>query len=134
VANTVFRDGNVTVTLDDGLTRLARAAIDNVLPGVLATMEREVAQLADLAAEDWPVVSGVSRAGLQVTTTIDVGKSQVKVGVRNDVPYAIFVRPKAWHGASTAWARLVQKPMGVLHLELVEVLGPQIIEAVRRAA
>lgn len=130
---TVFRDGNVTVTLDDAWTKLARQAVDAALPGVLKTMEREVAQLADAAAEEWPVRTGKSRAGLEVVTSIDVGRSEVKVSIRNDVPYAIYVRPKVWHGAATAWSRLVQGPMGKLQVELVQILGPEILAAIRRA-
>lgn len=128
------RAGNVTVELDEGLDKLVGQAIDLALPGIRAVMFREVAQLADLARDGWPVVTGRSRDGLQVVEEIDINRGTYTVRIRDDVPYAIYVRPKAWHGATTAWQRLVRGPMGKLHLELVPLLGPEIIERIRRAA
>lgn len=126
------RQGNVTVTLDDGLEKLARAAIENVLPGVLDEMTRLAAEVASDAHADWPVKTGKSAAGIRLVQELDLGRSSVAVRIRNDVSYAIYVKPAVWHGATTAWERLIRKPMADLHRELTERLGPQIVEALRR--
>ena len=134
MGSTAFRarDGNVTVTLDDTLERLVRAAAEKVLPGVLKVMEAGVSEVLDEAHDDWPVKTGRSRAGLQRSTELDLGRSAITVRARNDVPYAIYVKPAAWHGATTAWQRLVRSPMGALHKEFVEQLGPVIVEQLRK--
>lgn len=127
------RDGNVTVELDDGLEDLARAAIEKVMPGVLARIETDVLSLVEFAYDEWPVKTGESRGGLERNTVLDMGRSEIRGEIRNDVPYAIYVRPAAWHGATTAWQRLVRGPMGSLHKELTDELGPVIVEALRRS-
>jgi hypothetical protein len=70
--------------------------------------------------------------GLKLVEELDLGKSSYAVRLRNDVGYAIYVRPRKWHGATTAWQRLCRSPMGKLHAELVKTLGPQIIAAIRK--
>jgi hypothetical protein len=127
------RQGGVTVTLDSGLEKLARTAIEESLPGGLALMEREAAEVADFAYDEWPVESGKSRAGLEMRTVIDVGRSTATVEIRNDVEYAPYIKPKVWHGAYTAWQKLVRGPMTALRKELIDKLGPQIVESIRRA-
>lgn len=128
------RDGNVTVTLDDGLSDLVAAAIDRALPGVRARMVADSAEILDFAVDEWPVKTGRSRAGLELVQELDLGRSSFAVRARNDVDYAIFVKPAKWHGATTAWQRLVRGPMTSLHKELTETLGPVIVAALRSGA
>src|SRR5262245_3108475 len=63
-----FREGGVTVTLSPALEELARRALEVALPGVVSLMERRVRATLDEAAGDWPVRTGVSRAGLRAVT------------------------------------------------------------------
>jgi hypothetical protein len=106
-----YRQGGVTVTLDDGLERFARAAVEAAAPGALKALRENVKPVFDAAYAAWPVKTGISRDGLDMTETVDADRSTISVGIRNDVPYAIFVRPKAWYQATTAWQRLVRGPM-----------------------
>lgn len=133
----VARDGNVTVTLDDGLQKLVKAAIDKALPGVRQVMGSEAATILDEAQSEWPVQSGNSRDGLALREELDLGRSSYAIRIvanaNGRAPYTVYVRPRAWHGATTAWARLVRGPMVKLHKELVDTLGPQITAAIRAA-
>lgn len=126
------RAGDVTVTLSDELETLVRATIERALPGVLDRMERDTGELLDHARGDWPVKTGQSRNGLEQHTRVDAEITEISVEIRNDVPYAIYVRPAKWHGATTAWQRLVRGPVGSLHAELTRELGPLIVEALRQ--
>ena len=127
------RDGNVTVTIDDALEDLVAAAIDRALPGVRARMTADTTELLEHAEGEWPVKTGRSRAGLEQVEELDIGRSSFTTRIRNDVPYAIFVVPAKWHGATTAWQRLVRGPMASLHKEFTEILGPVIVEGLRSA-
>lgn len=127
----VVRNGPVTVTLSDDAERLARGVVESLYPSILARVEREVDELVADAAATWPVKTGVSRAGMKRETRIDATGETISVHAVNDVPYAIFVRPKRWHGATTAWQRLVRTPMGLLRKRLLSELGPAILEVMR---
>jgi hypothetical protein len=129
VAGFRVRDGNVTATVSDDLERLIRLSVENVLPGVLAEMEREVAPVLAAARAAWPVETGKSRDGLVQVTTLDTGKSEVSVGIRDDVPYAIFVKPSK--AKSTSWQTLVRGPMGEVQKRVAVTLGPAILRALR---
>jgi hypothetical protein len=122
------RDGRATVTLDDGLERIARRAIDEALPGVLELLEREGAAVLEDARAQWPVRSGRSRDGLAVRTVLDLGKGEVVVEIVNAVEYAPWVRPAAWYGSTTAWARLVRDPMRAAHKRAVDQVGRLVVD------
>jgi hypothetical protein len=136
----IARDGGVTVTLDDGLEKLVKATIDAALPGVREKMLAESVTLIDDAQAEWPVGDDGpphSRDGLALREELDLGRSSYAVrivgNVNGDTPYTVYVRPKAWHGATTAWARLCRSPMTKLHKELVKTLGPIITAAIKRS-
>lgn len=127
-----IRDGDVTVTLDDGLERLARAALDEVIPGVVRRMESDVGGILDDAASEWPIETGRSRAGLARQTTLLLGGEGVEVLIADPVPYVPFIKPRKLHGATTAWQRYVRGPMAALHRELTITLGPVIVDALTK--
>lgn len=127
----VIREKNVTVTVSDTFERIARAAAQDVAPGVLDTMERELGAVLDDARASWPVRTGVSREGLALETALDRDLTQVSVKIRNDVPYAVYVRPAALYGATTAWERFVRKPARKAVQGLIKILGPRITGALR---
>lgn len=130
----VYQDGPAKIRVSDTLERLTRAAVEEVYPGVLPQVEKAVRDLVADAAATWPVKTGVSRAGLDTEVRYDAGKNTISVHAVNDVPYAIFVRPKAWHGATTAWQRLVRGPMVALRKRVMTTLGPKILEILRAGA
>lgn len=129
---TRYSEGGVTVTLSGALEDFALRAVDQALPGIRKRLEREVVGLAEEAREEWPVRTGVSRDGLLVVT--EIGGDYLKILVVNDVAYAKYIRPKKIYGADTAWQRWVRGPMTVLHKRMAIELGPEIVEAIRRAA
>jgi hypothetical protein len=124
-------DGDVTVTLDDDLERLARRCVDAVLPSVTDAMEEKVDHRVAAAKMPWPVVTGRSSEGLHRVTTLTLG-SGVRVSVDTSVPYTFYIRPKSLHGAQTAWNRWVRGPMVVDRADLARTLGPVIVNALRR--
>jgi hypothetical protein len=129
-----FRDGKVTVSVDGDLERLARVAVDQALPGVREVMLREVKTIWAEALDEWPVETGKSRRGLKVVDEIDIGRSAYVVRIiadaNHNAPYTIYVKPAKWHGATTAWQRLIRGPMFVLHRELAEDIGAAIVAGV----
>jgi hypothetical protein len=127
----VVRSGPVTVALGGEAEALARAAAERLYPAILGRIELEVDAIVADARDAWPIKTGTSRAGLARETRIDPSAETISVHLVNDVPYAIFVRPKKWHGATTAWQRLVRGPVGSLRLRLRRELGPAILEVLR---
>lgn len=125
-----FVDGNVTVTLSDALDNLVEAAEDDVPGAVLEALQVTVGEVHDDALRGWPVVTGRSRAGL--VTVSETDGNTISVAERNDVPYAPFIVPKAYHGATTAWQRLVRGPIYARRTRVLEVLGVNIVRALRR--
>lgn len=107
--------------------------MDELVPGVVAALEAEVREVLAIAKSEWPIKSGRSNKGLVMVTEIRNGDTLV-VGIRNDVPYAPWVRPKEWFGATTAWQRLVRGRIVIVNREVVKRFQPILIEAMRRAS
>jgi hypothetical protein len=126
------REGNVSVKMSGTLADIARRAVEKVLPGVLARLEAEARAVGEQARADWPVRTGVSRAGLEVRTVIDLGRSEVRAEIANEVPYAPFIRPLALYGTTTAWAAYVRVPRVKIQKRLAKELGPTIVAALTR--
>ena len=128
---TRFREGNVTVELTGDLEKLALEAVDRLLPGVREQMEANARDIWNSARGEWPVKSGRSRAGLELLT--EIRDDAVLVKILNDVPYAVYVRPRDWFGVTTAWARLVKTPMKAAAKDLAKTVGKVLIDAMKRS-
>lgn len=127
---TRYSEGGVTVELKGDLERLALEAVDRIIPGVRALMEANVTDILRSAQGEWPVKSGDSRRGLQMATTITEDSIQVKI--INAVPYAVYVRPRAWFGTTTAWQRLVRSPMLAAAKDIAKEAGPTVLASLSR--
>lgn len=128
-----WREGGVTVQFSEELDRLARNLIDELVPGLLAALEAEVGEVLAVARSEWPIKTGKSNKGLVMVTEIQRGGELIVVGIRNDVPYAPYVRPKEWFGATTAWSRLVRLRMSAVNKQVVRKFQPILLEAMRKA-
>lgn len=126
---TRFREGNVTVELQGDLEKLALAVVDKVLPGVRAEMEANARDILASAKGEWPEKTGMSRGGLKMVT--EIRDDAVLVKIENAVPYAIWVRPKAWFGTTTAWQRLVRTPMRAAAKDIAKTVGKVIVAAMK---
>lgn len=124
-------DGGAYALLDDELEAFVRRAIEASSEGVLDTVTKAGVALADDARDQWPVKTGVSKAGLELAIKVDLKGLRVIAEVRNDVPYAIYIKPKVLHGASTAWQRYVRGPAKVAQKNLEADLVDAIIARVR---
>ena len=119
-----FRDGKITVELDDTLEQLLRRAVEQARPGVLQQMEERTDEaLAEIVAA-WPVKSGRSRAGFRRETTF--GPDFVTTRIVNRVDYARFVRPREFFGVTTGFARIVRPAMRRAANVLVRELGERV--------
>lgn len=83
---TRFRDGAVTVTLDDGLARFVRNLLSAAESATVARLEVEAKAVADAAEREWYGLNGVTReTGLSgdigVVTTINRSRGTVTVSV-----------------------------------------------------
>lgn len=126
---TRFREGKVTVELTGDLERLALQVVDKALPGVRTEMETNVKDILATGKGEWPIKSGKSRGGLQMVT--EIRDDAVLVKIENAVPYAIWVRPKAWFGVTTAWQRLVRQPMFVAAKGIGKLVGKVVLAALK---
>lgn len=81
-----YTEGDVTVTLHGDLEAWARQALDAAMGEVVKAMEAEAQVVADQARAEWYGTKGVTRrtgqsGDIQVVTTIDTARSEVRVGV-----------------------------------------------------
>jgi hypothetical protein len=132
MGNIRIREGGVTVELSDVFDRIARDTIERLIPGAIALLEAEIREVHAIARSEWPIKTGKSSAGLKVFT--EIRGEELRVGIENSVPYAVWVRPKEWFGSTTAWQRLVRGRVVIVNREISKKLGPVIIEAMRKAA
>lgn len=135
MANFVARQGNVSVSLDRDQAKFVSQAIEAALPGVRLAIHTEVQAIMDNAHAEWPVGKARkalhSRDALEIRETVDLDRATYTASIRNDVKYAPYVKPRKWHGATTAWQRLVRGPMAALAKKLTTTLGPAITAAIR---
>lgn len=103
---TVYRDGDVSVTLSGDLEGWVRRAVEQAAGGVLDVLEREAGEVASRAKADWynQVEKETGLSGqIGVRTVIDVGRGEVRVSVgstddrtaKNGKPLVVYVhRPR----------------------------------------
>jgi hypothetical protein len=107
---TRYTDGNVTVTLDDGLEQFVRGLLSAAETEAVRVLEAAAAGVAQAAEGEWYGSKGVTkktgRSGdIGVTTTFDSAKGEVRVSVgsrdtrtagKSGKPLPVFVhRPNA---------------------------------------
>lgn len=86
MAITRYNDGNVTVTLDDGLERFVRNALDAADAETVRVMEAAAQEVADKAKPEWyaPGTGVTKRTGasgdIAVVTTVTPDEVRVSVG------------------------------------------------------
>ena len=83
---TRYTDGEVTVTLDDGLNRLVRSVLSAAETEIVRVLETGAEEVAQEARASWYSTTGVTRktgasGDIQVVTTFDSAKGEVKVSV-----------------------------------------------------
>lgn len=130
------KSGSVTVTLDDTLERVAKQAVELALGEARTEMLKGMQEIADAAVDEWPVGKQPkpvhSRDGITLVEEIDLNLSRYTVRILNPVPWAPYVRPSKWYGATTAWQRLVRGPVDKLKKELVDTIGPKLTAAIQK--
>jgi hypothetical protein len=124
---TRYREGNVTVTLDEGLARWVEQVLQDTERAVVDHMEREVEKVYEAARADWPVRTGRSRDGLRTALTFDRTRGRVEGSILALVPYSVYIKPRKLRGKTTAWQQYARGPMTKLKKRLVLELGDVII-------
>lgn len=87
--STRFRDGSVTVTLDEGMERFVRGLLSAAETETVATLEAEATIVADYAREQWyrRVERETGQSGdIGTVTTIDGARGEVRVSVGSRDP------------------------------------------------
>lgn len=124
---TRYREGNVTVTLDEGLARWVEQVLQDTERAVVAHIEREVEKVYEAARAEWPVRTGRSRDGLRTALTFDRTRGRVEGSILALVPYSVYIKPRKLRGKTTAWQAYARGPMTKLKKRLVLELGDVII-------
>ena len=106
MADIVYRDGNVSVAVSDGLEQLIRELIEDEHGHVLRAMEAEVDEARARVEQDWPVKTGESKAGFR--EVVEVGPGKLSMSLVNNVPYAQYVRARKQRARS--FTKIVTKP------------------------
>lgn len=125
-----FGDGSVTVEMSDELDRIYRAALEKLAPGLVGRITSATKAVFDNAVAQWPVVSGRSKAGLQMSVQISSDQKVIRGRIWNDVEYARYVKPKGLDGKS-AFVELLRKPMALASKELQPGLIEDAVQALR---
>lgn len=124
--------GSMSVTLDDGMDRFVRAALERSAPATLRVLEREGEQLFDDAYARWPVKSGRSRAGLTWGLRLPDANT-VEVFLSNSVEYVYYIRT-LYPGGQHVWTDLVVKPTRKAARKIAEELAEEIANAIAGGA
>ena len=127
VGSTRFRDGAITIEMDDTLARIARRAVRQASPLVVDGIDEATQAIHADAYRSWPVLTGRSHAGLRQSLVL--GTSSVEGLIHTVVDYTFYIRPREFYGAATAWAEWVQKPMRKAATVLVRTLGPELVRS-----
>lgn len=130
---TRYREGGVTVTLDEGLARWVEGVIDSTQRAVVDHIEREVQKVYEAARADWPVKTGRSRDGLRTALTFDRTRGRIEGSILALVPYSVYIKPRKLRGKTTAWQAYARGPMTKLKKQLLNELGDVIIAGNRGA-
>ncbi len=128
---TRYREGNVTVTLDEGLARWVEQVLHDTERAVVDHIEREVEKVYQAARADWPVRTGRSRDGLRTALTFDRTRGRVEGSILALVPYTVYIKPRKLRGKTTAWQAYARGPITALKKRLLLELGPVIVSGNR---
>lgn len=130
------KSGNVTATITGIDSATVRAIVGRAMGGALRTMEAEAETLAAAARREWYGPNGVERetgksGDIQVVTTIDLNRSEVRVGIgstddrkagKTNKPVVVFVH-QPW-GTSLTHRRVSQPEWGAWKGKGLPVLPP----------
>jgi len=126
-----IKSGAVTVTLDDGLTRLVERAIRNANGVVIEAIEDQVQPIHADAVAGAPVKSGRFKKGLAWALELDPSSSEIRGKIDSSAPYTHFIKTPIKEGSESVFRDLVVRPMRRGGRQLVRDLGPQIAQAWR---
>jgi len=130
-----YREGDVTVTVDDGLRRWVESLLEETGGVVYERIERDVRAIFDEAVARWPVKTGRSRDGLRTAVLLDRGAARVEGQILALVPYSVYIKSvKGGLQGKNAWQSLVRGPMTLLKRRLLAELGDVIVGGGRRRA
>ena len=118
----------VTVDWGDDLEQIARRALENVVPGCITVLEREVDSVLRDARAAWPVLTGTSRDGLRSAITIRPDGT-IRGSVLNSVDYAVYVKARRLGGSGSAVVQLLRRPITEAAQRVATDLGPAITRA-----
>ena len=135
-----YGTGAMSVEMDDTMSKIARAAIERVQPGLLDELEDIARETHDDARKRWPVDTGESRAALDYGVRVVRSGTQVEAYVSNDAPHTRYIRSRKitglgeWDGEKNPFALLVRKPLQSSAKELAERLADAALEALEEGA
>ena len=121
-----YREGSVTVTVDDELAALVERLLEETAPGVRDRIESEVEAVYRAAVSAWPVKTGRSRDGLRTAITLDRSQGRIEGAVLALVGYSVYIKPRKLR-KGTAWQTYVRGPMTDLKRRLLAELGDVIV-------
>lgn len=119
----IGRSASVTASLDNGVERIYRRAIERVAPGLLDRLERELDDLEAGARDDWPVKTGFSRGRLRSLVLVSPDHTKLRGTLLNDAPYARFIKGRKLPGSGSAFVELMRKPLRARKAALAQVFG-----------
>lgn len=119
--------GKLSVVLDDGAARLVERALRTAAPTVTRRIEEETGKVFASALHDWPIKTGKSKRALDQGIRVP-NATTVEGFIRNDVPYAFYIKGMKQRGKST-WVELVRKPMQAAAKVVADELGPDLRRA-----
>lgn len=125
-----LRDGNVTVTLDDGLTSWAEDTLRATYGAVYDSLEREAQQVWLSAKLRAPRRSGRFERGLNYHIDLDLATDTIRATVSSEAPYTYWIRTPVADGYEYAWQELVAKPMRRSGRRLINTLASDLAAAV----
>ena len=119
---TEHKSGNVTVSVNDALERVADRSKQLASP-ISRQLDRQIEEIEADAAFRWPVDTGRSRDGL-FSGVLTQQPDFVEAFISNDVPYAQFVRFEN----SLAFDKLVIQPVLRRLPEIAALIGETVTE------
>jgi hypothetical protein len=124
MAKLTYGTGSLRIQMDDVMEQIARAAVEDVAPGLVPAIESTVERLEAEARAKWPVRTGVSRDGLGHYVSITPAGDQVRGSLVNTVDYSRFVKSgKGGLQGKSAMVELMRKPVEAAADVLAAELG-----------
>lgn len=147
MARTRYREGDVTIELDDGLARFVRGLVSAAEVEVIRVLEQAAEGVAQKARAEWYGPNGVKRrtgqsGNVQVITTFDRSRGEVRVSIGSvdtrkvdGKPLAALVhRASPFNGGDGKYLvpELIRKPAAVAIRRVTPELGRAIVARASR--